>query len=146
MPETLSRQPAVAAVLNRLFHLLTRSLPMYLEDAKPWSGGEDAETLAALDRLVADQHMLAGRVAEAIVANGGQPAPGPFPIEFTSLNDVAFDFLLRRILERLRCEVAETERCMVDLAGDPPARELAEEVLGNAQGHLDVLQSMKDEG
>jgi hypothetical protein len=84
--------PAVASVLNRLLRILCRSLPMYLQDAKPWTNGNQGRARNALARLVADQRMLAGRVAQANVEFGGQPAPAPFPTEFSSLNDVAFDF------------------------------------------------------
>jgi hypothetical protein len=145
MPDILQYQPAVAVVLNRLFRLLTRSLPMYLEDAKPWSGGEATQAREALARLVADQRMLARRLADAIVERGAQPEPGAFPMEFATLNDVAFDYLLCRIIERLQREIEEIETCLAELSGDPRAHELVEEVLGNAQGHLDVLKPLAGE-
>ena len=39
-----SRQPVVVSVLNRLLRILCRSLPMYLESAKPWSSGALGES------------------------------------------------------------------------------------------------------
>jgi hypothetical protein len=135
-------QQAAIDVLNRLLRIICRSLSAYLEEARPWTSGDRPQLQTALARLAADQHVCARRVAQAIGEYGGQPEPGAFPLEFTGLNDAALDYLAAEIVQRLRGDVTALRRCAAELAGDPRARALAEEVLGNAEGHLDILQEL----
>jgi hypothetical protein len=137
-----SIQPDVTIPLGQVLRALCRSLPMYLEDARPWIAGDDEPLRTALGRLVADQRRLARRVADAILRRGGQPAPGPFPLEFTGLNDVSLSYLAGQVRDRLRTDIDVVARAAAGLVFDPDARDLAEEVLGNLQGHFDVLHSV----
>jgi hypothetical protein len=137
-----SIQPDVTIPLGQILRALCRSLPMYLEDARPWIAGNDEPLRTALGRLVADQRRLARRVADAILRRGGQPAPGPFPLEFSGLNDVSLSYLAGQVRDRLRSDIDLVGRAAAELASDPEARDLAEEVLGNLQGHLDVLRAV----
>lgn len=134
--------PAMIDSLNRLLRILTRSLPIYMEDARPWSAGDDVAARTALWRVASDFRTLARRVALAILDHGGQPSSGTFPVEFGSLNDVSLDYLLGEVIERLRCEVELIERCAIELKNSPDARALAEEILGNCKGHLDQLAQL----
>ena len=127
-------------MLNRLLHVLCRSLPMYLRDARPWSGPGQQPIQRAIDNLVGDQQMYAQRVAEAIAELDGGPDPGRFPMEFTAIHDLSLDFLLQKVIERQRRDLAAIERCAADLAGAPSLHALAEEILGNARGHLEILE------
>jgi hypothetical protein len=129
--------------LGQILRVLCRSLPMYLEQASPWSGGEDEPARTALARLVADQKRFARRVADAILQRGGQPAPGPFPLDFSGLNDVGLDYMLRRVIDQLPHDIDAVGRSAAAMAADAEARALAEEVLGNLQGHLDVLREAR---
>jgi hypothetical protein len=130
-------------LLNDLLRVLCRSLPMYLQYAKPWSQGDRPEVHEALGRLVANQRLYARKVAAMIADRGGRPESGSFPTEFTSLNDAGLEFVLGRIIARQRCENEALRSCAAELSGETEARALAEEVLGNAQGHLDVLNGMQ---
>jgi hypothetical protein len=141
---TIDTDPTSA--LNRLLRILCRSLPMYLRDARPWTATEDDPAQAALDNLAADQQRFARRVAEAILDQGGSPEPGPFPLAFASMNDAALAFLLSRVIERERRDLPAIQRSVADLAEWPVLRGLAEESLGNAQAHLDILERIKEEG
>jgi hypothetical protein len=126
-------------VLNRLLAILCRSLPAYLADARPWTriGRHEIQTL--LDRLAADQQKYARRVANAISQRGARPDAGRFPAEFTAKNDLALDFLFREVVAHQEHDVAMIERCAAELETAPPLHALAEEILGNARGHLDIL-------
>jgi hypothetical protein len=133
-------------LLNRLLALLCRSLPAYLADARPWTGIGAHEIQTLLDRLVVDQQRYARRVAAAISQRGGRPNPGHFPTEFTAKNDLALDFLFREVVAHQEHDVAMIERCAAELETAPPLHALAEEILGNARGHFDVLlDKLKDE-
>jgi predicted outer membrane protein len=136
---------AVVSVLNRLFHVLCRSLPAYLADARAW-GQPDTEPLrAAIGRMVADQQMYAQRLAEAIVHYRGRPTPGSFPNEFTAKHDLALSYLIKEILDYQQRDVALIERCAAQLESNAALHALAEEILGNAKGHRDVLAGMVEE-
>ena len=141
MNETLCH-PVVVNVLNRLLRILCRSLPRYLEHARPWSGGDDSPSRAALARLIDDLRRFAARVAEAIVQHGGQPDPGPFPTRFAALNDVGLEYLLHQVVEGLRDDTEIVAHCAAELTIVPPLRALAEEVQGNLQGHIEVLEEI----
>ena len=146
MPTTMIR-PDVTDVLNRLLRVLCRSMPRYLEQAKPWAQSDHDKHQEALADLVADQGLMARRVARAVIGRGGQPDPGPFPAAFASLNDAALDRLLPRLVDHQQRDVAEVRCCVAALADAPEERALAEEVLGNLQGHLEILEErMKAEG
>jgi hypothetical protein len=134
-------------VLDQLFGILCRSLPAYLADARAHGWPEGERVRMALDRLVADQRMYAQRVAEAIVERGGRPTAGRFPTGFTAKNDLSLRFLLGEIIDGQRIEIDDIERCVGQLECESALHALAEEILGNAKGHLDILVGLaKDEG
>ena len=112
---------------------------------EPWARADRRPIRIALDRLVADQRLYAGRVAEAIVERGGRPDPGRFPLEFAAKNDLSLEFLLHEILQHQEQDMLAIERCAAQLEGESSLHALAEEVLGNAQGHLDVLREMMND-
>ena len=135
------------SALNGLLGVLCRSLPAYLSDARPWSHLGSRETQTSIDRLVADLRMYVRRVAEEIGALGGHPDSCTFPVEFTAKNDLAVQFLLGEIIDYLDRDAVSIERIAARLENIPAAHVLAEEILGNVKGHLDVLKGgMRDEG
>jgi hypothetical protein len=138
----ISPPPDATPALGRILSALRRSLPMYLEDARPWSAGGDEAARAALGRLAADEKTYARRLAEAILRRGGQPPPVSFPLEYTSLNDVSLDYLLQRVLAGLDVDLAAVARAADDLVSDSEAAALAGEVLGNLQGHREILHGI----
>ncbi len=135
-------RPDPIDVLSRLFQILNRSLPMYLSGAEPWTKPGDEDAAKALADIVADQKLYAGRVAEAILHDRGRVDNGDFPMEFTELNMLSFDFLLREMGRRQKLDIAAIERCVADLSGNLQYQVIAEEVLGNARGHLEMLEEL----
>jgi hypothetical protein len=127
-------------VLNRLLQVLCRSLPAYLADAKPWGTAGNQSVQAALDHLVADQQRYARRVADAITAQGGRPDPGRFPMEYMAKNDLSLDFLLQEVINSQQRDVTALEHCAAQFEDVSSLHALAEEILGNARGHLDILK------
>jgi hypothetical protein len=129
-------------VLNDLLAVLRRSLSAYLADAKPWTCDDDEQLCSMLHHLTADQARYAERVEEAIIACGGRPDPGHFPDGYEAKNDLAIDYLKPEIVVGLEQSLLVIERCAVQLEGEAALHALAEEVLGNAKGHLDLLQGI----
>lgn len=129
-------------VLNELLRILCCSLPAYLADARPWGHSEDRQLRAALDQLVADQHRYAHRLSEAITERGGRPDPGRFPTAFTAKHDLSLEFLRREVIRQQEQDITAIQRCAAELEGTASLHSLAEEILGNAKGHLDILKEM----
>jgi hypothetical protein len=126
-------------VLNRLLGLLCRSLPAYLADVKTLGHPEGERVRTALNRLAADQRMYAQRVADTITLHGGRPNPGQFPSEYAAKNDLSIEFLLREIIAGQEQELVSIAQCASQLESESALHALAEEILGNAKGHLDIL-------
>lgn len=134
------------AALNRLLHVLCRSLPAYLADVRYWTRIDCHDIQTAVEHLVGDQQNYAQQVAEAIGQLGGRPNPGRFPAEFAAKNDLSLEFLLEEIVGDQEQSILVIEHCVVQLEGDSALHALAEEILGNAKGHLDILKEMLGNG
>jgi hypothetical protein len=135
--------PDVNDILSRLLAIHYRSLPMYLSYAPPWRayGQEEAERM--MQRIVADQQRMVDRLGQMILDNGGSVSYGEFPMRFTAYHDVSFDFLLKILIERQQREVDVVEKYADLLSGSPVAQALAQEALGEAKAHLDMLADLK---
>jgi hypothetical protein len=137
-------KPAVYHALNRLLTVLERSLPMYLSYATPWTHTGDEKALAALAHIVADQKLLAERVAQLVLELGPIDI-GEFPIAFLDMHDLSLDFLLGRLVEYQKKDVAALQQWVEDLQSDRRAAAAAEEALGAARGQLETLQELQAE-
>jgi hypothetical protein len=129
-------------VLNRLLATLNRSLPMYLSDATPWTHPGDEQATQTLARIVDDQRRDINRLAELILQRSGRVDLGHWPMEYTDLNFLSLDFLLRELVRHQQQDIAQIERCVSLLSQDRPARELAEEILGSEKAHLEALEEL----
>ncbi|MBX7072554.1 MAG: hypothetical protein K1X71_05360 [Pirellulales bacterium] len=127
-------------VLNQLLMLQRYSLPTYVEGVSPWSRAGDERAAATLAQMVAAQKAMAARIAELIIERDGRIAKGGFPMEFTDLNMLSLEYLVRESIELQRPVIAEIEGCIERLRGDAEARHLAEELLGQEKGHLENLE------
>jgi hypothetical protein len=127
-------------LLNDILRMLCRGLPQYLVEAKPWLQSSDVPFLASLRNLIADQRHYASRVADAASDRGGRPNPGSFPLEYASVNDLSLDFLKKRILDQLREDYETLLHTVKQLSDQHELHALAEEIVGNYRGHLEVLE------
>ncbi len=127
-------------VLNRMFVLVYRSLPTYLAGVSPWIKRGEERALTTLSHIVSDQQDMATQIADLINRRGGQTAGSGYPMEFTDLNMLSLDFLLREAIEWERNTIAEIESSVAQLRNDVEGRRLAEELLGLEKGHLENLE------
>ena len=130
------------AILNRLLILHHRSLPMYLSYAAPWTQPGRESATQSLAWLVDAQNKMVDRLNEMILENGRVVDFGRFPLTFTSLHDLSFDYLLRQVIAQQERAVAEISVCVDALRLAPLAQALAQEALGEAKGHLDSLREV----
>lgn len=128
--------------LNRLLRIVYRSLPMYIAGTSPWTSRTDGRAEAVLAQLVADAKLYAQKIADAVLDRNSVLEPGSFPIEYADVHDLSLDFLIGELIESQRRDIAAIERCVHALARDRAAKALAEEVLGNARGHLESLEEL----
>ena len=128
--------------LNRLLQLVYRSLPVYLEGVQPWIAPGKEAALELLRRVAADHRRYAERLVSAIRQSGARPEFGSFPAFFTSVHDLSLDYLVRRVRESQRQALQEIDRCTADLAGQSRWQWLADEILGNTQGYLEMLEEL----
>lgn len=126
-------------VLNRLVAIHSRSLPMYLSDARPWTQHANDPARDALRHIAEDQRATIERLGEMILDHGGTVGWGEFPMSFTGKHDLSLDFLLKDLVDHQRQDVQAIEECTQHLEHDPLARATVEEVLGEAKGHLETL-------
>jgi hypothetical protein len=132
--------PEVIDSLNCLLRTLSRSLAMYLSDARPWANREDMPAWREIDDLVFDQTHYAQRVSEAISERDGRLDPGSFPAAYTAIHDLSLEFLYRKVIESHCRDIETIERCAAELDDYPALESLADEILGNARGHLELLE------
>lgn len=129
-------------ILNQLLALEYRSLAQFIKVTSPWVGRDNERAYRTLENIVADQNAYAQRVAELIVARGGIPDSGEFPIEFTDLHMLSLDFLIGELIRMQRYDIELIEDCVARLQGDREARNLAEEILGSERAHLEALEEL----
>ena len=129
-------------VLNRLVALHARSLPMYLADAHPWTPRADEADRDVLTQIAADQTAVVQRLASLIIEQGGSVHLGDFPMHFTGQHDLALGYLVHGLVAHQRETVAAIEECVQQLEHDPMAKAVAQETLGEAKGHLELLQEL----
>jgi hypothetical protein len=138
-------KPDVYQVLNRLLTIVYRSLPMYLTYARPWIHRGEEKALATLKHIAADQTQMANRIGQYILEHHGPIEIGEYPIDFLDMHDLALDYLISRLVERQRHDVAAIEQCVALLKSDREASALAEEALGAARGQLEVLEESAEQ-
>ncbi len=130
------------AVLNRLLVIHNRSLPMYLSYAIPWGGRGSEAAGEALSLVATDHKNMVDRLGEMILGNGGSVSFGAFPLRFTALHDLAFEYMVEMLIERQKKAIDEMAECTDQLRLAPSAQAVAQEALGEAKGHLASLEEL----
>ena len=140
----MMNRPLATTQLNQTLTLLQRSFVQYLRYARPYVPPGQSDRQELIDDVIADQDLLVQRIREKLQTQGVAPSQSQFPMEFTSLHDLAIDYLLQqavnyqqRDLQTLR-EISES----LDLAS--ASRKLVDEAAGMAQAHLESLQEAID--
>lgn len=137
------RHPESQPLLNRLLAITQYSLASYLVYAPGWTCRGEEALLEAARRVAAGQQGEAVRLGRLLVRRYGHAEPGRFPMRFMEYNDLALDYLAQRLIEHQRVIIAEVARHAEQLAGDPEAKQVAEEVLAGEKGHLALLTRLE---
>ncbi|MFV2066330.1 MAG: hypothetical protein ACC645_05070 [Pirellulales bacterium] len=135
-------QATITEILNRLLAIHRGSFAMYLAQAAPWTRASDAPAAEAVQHLVADQKALIERIGKAILQQGGCPADGEFPMDFTDMHDLSLSYLIGVAIDYQKADIRAIEQCVGALRTAGSACPLAEEALGQAKGHLESLEEL----
>jgi hypothetical protein len=131
------------AVLNRLLVTLYRSSPMYLGDtASSWTHPGDEAAKQIVNAIAADYRMYTQRLIDLLQDRRATFGFGEYPMAFTDTHDLSLDYLVGELIFYQQEDIAFLEKCVSALVTDPQGRSLAEEILGNARGHLESLQEL----
>ncbi len=137
---TLSHEQMIGH-LNRLLVTQRCSLARYLSKSLFWTHRGNEALVKAIRGISDDQKHYAHRLIEAIGERDGRVESTSFPMAFTSLNDLALDYLLTRLIEYQRRDLQVIQQCAAESVKGTLAPSLGEEILRSEREHLDILKS-----
>ncbi len=133
-------KPETLDLLDELVRLHRFSLIRYLRYADPWA--ENREATEVLRQISDMQEATAERLETVILEHDGPLPVGDFPLEYTSLNDVALQYVLPKAVAYQRALIAALRDAVDQLDNEPRLQAMVEEALGEAKGHLETLEEL----
>jgi hypothetical protein len=129
-------------LLQDILRRESRSVLMYVAEAYPWATVSEEKALASLQLIIAAQRDAITRLGEFLVRQR-VPLPylPPYPASFTTINFLALDYVLPRLIEHERQSIAELQRDLPALK-DPGARAEVENLLMVKRRHLPQLETL----
>ncbi len=135
-------QDSSTLLLNRLLANLSRSFPQYLQFSRPHIPNGRNNCADTFAEIAADQNVLADRVSQMLIDTHAPIRTGEFPMGFTDKHDLGIDYLVQAALAYQQQDIEAISQLVEQLQTAPAAKSLAEEVLGLAKGHLDLLREL----
>lgn len=129
-------------LLHRLFGRLYRSLLQYVGEAWPWSPAQkETEEHAFLKELLEDQMSDIRELADFLVAHRIALFPDPYPVEFTDLQYLSLEHLVREVLVDQQELLGELDAGAKALETFPEAAELVKSVADSERKLVERLKS-----
>jgi hypothetical protein len=129
-------------VLQDLLRRESRSVLTYVAEAYPWTTWAEEKTLADLQQLIAAEREAVACLGRFLVRQRiPLPYLPPYPAHFTTINFLALDFLLPRLIDYERRSLADLERDRAMLK-DPTAQAEVDKLLALKRRHLPRLQEL----
>ena len=128
------------AALNLLLVDVGRSLLQYTADAWPWTGADGDVRRDQIDNLIDRQAAIVQRIAEHLDAREWPVDFGVFP-DYSDLNFLSLDFLLKHIADNADAVLAEAEAARKRVAGDVAA-DLVDTVVGEQKQIVAELRKL----
>lgn len=126
--------------LSHLVAILETSPVMYVADSGIWSYPGDEDLKLALADIVGDQRNVAERAATVLAEREVAPPQTGYPLSYTAWHDLDLVYLLPRLIEGMRRQVAAIDTLVATRPDDAAAMELATEAKATTLGHIDVLE------
>jgi len=134
--------PTTAQLLQELVRLESRSLLQYVREIPVWVGPADRPALQKLRALAAAELAATDALGQHLQKRRiGLASLGPFPPEFTDVNDAALHHLLPKLVKEQKRAAADVEAGLTKL-GDDPARPLVERLVRLKREHLPELERL----
>ncbi len=129
-------------LLQNLLRRESRSELMYVAEAYPWTSSTETRTLGQLQELIAEERDAVTHLGRFLVRHR-VPLPflPSFPSHFTTINFLALDFILPRLIEYERHSIDELERDLAT-AKDPAAHREMEKLRNLKRHHLTRLEAL----
>jgi hypothetical protein len=128
------------AALPQLVAILETSPVMYVADSGIWSYPGDEDLKLALADIVGDQRNVAERAAAVLAEREVAPPQTGYPLSYTAWHDLDLVYLLPRLIEGMRRQVAAIDVLVAARPDDATAMELAAQAKATTLGHIDVLE------
>ncbi|HEY7426122.1 MAG TPA: hypothetical protein VH682_17965 [Gemmataceae bacterium] len=134
--------PHSQTLLQDILRRESRSVLLYVDEAFPWTTLTEEKSLTTLRQLIAEERQAVTALGQFLVR---QRVPLPFlssfPVRFTTINFLAFDYVLPRLLDDERQSIAALERDLPALK-DPAAHTEVEKLLALKRRHLPQLEAL----
>jgi hypothetical protein len=131
-------------LLQNILRRESRSVLTYVAEAYPWTTSTEEKTWTDLQQLIAAEREAITSLGRFLVRHRiPLPYLPPYPSHFTTINFLALDFLLPRLIEDERRLIADLERDRAVLK-DPAAQAEVDKLLALKRrnlGHLEELVS-----
>jgi rubrerythrin len=130
------------SLLEEIVRRQARSLLQYVSEAFPWTSPEEQDALQRLHQIIGEEYRAVGDLVRFLVRNHRTPPlMGSYPMNFTNINYVTLDHLLRLLVDYEKTAVQELKQALSRLA-DGEARNLVQAMLDMKRRHLETLQAL----
>ena len=120
----------------------SRSVLIYVAEAYPWTSRTEQKSLVDLQQLIGAEREAVACLGRFLVRHHiPLPYLPSFPAHFTTINFLALDFLLPRLVEQERRSIADLERDRAALK-DPAAQAEVDKLLALKRQHLARLEEL----
>jgi hypothetical protein len=128
-------------ILANLLVTLHRSLLQYVKEAWPWTDAHNAANRDAVLKAAAEQEQTVDNLADLLQDRGYPVGFGSYP-DFSYMNYVSLDYLLKRLVENQKRVVNTCQAAERTLEGVPEDAALAQAISAAEQDRLALLQSL----
>jgi hypothetical protein len=130
-----------SALLKDVLRRESRSFLHYVADSFPWATSNENDALGMLQKMIEEEREATAGLGRFLYRQRQTlPYLGAYPSHFTTLNYVALDYLLPKLVEEERVEIAGLERDLKELV-DSEARTEIDNLLSIKRQHLQAIET-----
>jgi hypothetical protein len=134
--------PETQALLQEIVRRESRSVLTYVGEAFPWTNSLHSAALSQLKRLIAEEGAAVAKLGRFLTRRGvPPPLLGPYPESFTTLNFLALEHLVPRLIAYQHRSLADLERDLTHIS-DPEAKAQVQKLLDVKRRHLPLLEGL----
>jgi hypothetical protein len=134
--------PQTQALLQDILRRESRSVLMYVAEAYPWTTASQTKALTELQQLIAAEREAVASLGRFLVRRHiDLPYLPSFPVHFTTINFLALDYILPRLIEHERRSIADLERDLRAVK-DETAHSEVDKLLSLKRRHLTQMEQL----